>query len=265
MDAVADEAGREAVFGQLLPEVVRMTGQDAVGAVAEVRRQGGAGGDGVLNLLAIGARVAEGDDDAFADQGLDVGGGGGPFGRDGNQLHQTTRNLLPAFVFVDVGRADAGERMGAARPFFGGDMGAFDVEAFDGDAFGQGLFGGVEIGQGAAHAFDGAGDDGGQQSGDATSELGAQAAGDVFAAGGGGVVVDSVVAVHLEVDEAGDDVVEFADRGVEEFGDAGDESAEVDDDAFVADGVQADNSHGFKTIPCSFVLCTASSQCCRRN
>ena len=42
MMAIDDQAGREAIFGQLVPEIIRMAAQEGVGTIAQVRAERGA-------------------------------------------------------------------------------------------------------------------------------------------------------------------------------------------------------------------------------
>ena len=58
MMTIADEARPKLISSQLVPDVVIVTGQQSMGAVAEVRTEPGAGFDGVPDAAGAGRGVA---------------------------------------------------------------------------------------------------------------------------------------------------------------------------------------------------------------
>src|ERR1039457_4776461 len=137
VDAIDDETGHQAVFGELFPDVVGVAAEELVRAVAEVGGKRGAGGNGVGDLRGAGLRVADGGDHAFGGDALDVARGLGPFRGEGDDAYAAAGGVLPAVELVEIGRTDPLARMGAARAVFGRDVGAFNVEAVDGVALGD--------------------------------------------------------------------------------------------------------------------------------
>src|ERR1017187_9156981 len=135
MNAVDDEAGAQAIVGKLVPNVVGMAAKDGMSAVAEVRRQGGSGAHGVIDLFCSGAGVSNADGDAVGHQSLDVARGFGPVGRDGHEADESMGRVAPESPFIEVGRADPLAGMRAAGSIVGSDIGSFDVDAFDQGGF----------------------------------------------------------------------------------------------------------------------------------
>src|SRR5207253_2362022 len=69
--AVADDARPELVGGKLLPDIIIVPRQHGVRAVAQVRAQASAGGDGVTDASSVGCRVPQRDDNACLHSTLD--------------------------------------------------------------------------------------------------------------------------------------------------------------------------------------------------
>ena len=79
MVPVDNEARRQLVLGQLLPEVVGMAGKHRVGAIAQMGGERRSGANRVLDLLARRPRVADAGDHAFPRELFDVVSRLGPF------------------------------------------------------------------------------------------------------------------------------------------------------------------------------------------
>ena len=203
VDAVDDEAGHQAVFGQLFPDVVGVAAEEGMRAVAEVGGKGGSGGHGGGDLGGGCLGVTDGGDYAFGGDALDVAGRVGPFGGESDDANKSGGGVLPAVELVEVGRTDPLAGMGSAGPILGGDVGALDVEAVDCVATGDVFPGGGEIAQAGQHLLGRTGDHRRVKAGDSGGELGLQGAGDLFMGGSRVIVIDSGEAVDLEVDEAG--------------------------------------------------------------
>ena len=72
VDAIDDEIRHQAILGELFPDVVGMAAEDLVRTVAEVGGKRCAGGNCFGDLRGAGLGVADGGDDAFAGDALDV-------------------------------------------------------------------------------------------------------------------------------------------------------------------------------------------------
>ena len=151
VDAVHDKAGHQAIFGELIPDVVGVAAEELVSAVAEVGGESCAGGHGRGDLRGGGQGMADRGDHAFGGDAFDELRGLGPFGREGDDADASAGGVLPAVELVEVGRTDPLAGVGAARAVFGRDVRAFDVEAVDGAAFGEGFAGGGEIAEALQH------------------------------------------------------------------------------------------------------------------
>ncbi len=117
------------VAGQLLPDVVRVAGQHGVRPVAQVRGEASARLHGVPDLIGVGPRVAQGNDDALIGQLLDELDGAVPFGRQGDDADPSACCVLESAELVPVRVAGVLERMGAARTVFVRDVGPLQVDA----------------------------------------------------------------------------------------------------------------------------------------
>ena len=165
--------GHQAIFGELLPDVVGMAAKLGMGAVAEVRGKSGAGANGSGDLGRGGRSVADGGDHALPRQML----------RCSAALRATRarssrggRCPRPASCQRRTPRDRAGGptgRMRAARAVVGRDVRPFHVEAVDRFAFGQGPWRAREVAAARRHVVGRAGDHGGEEARDAASRTAA--------------------------------------------------------------------------------------------
>ena len=133
MMSVGDQAGPESVGGELLPDVVVVTRQHGVRAVAEVRAGAGAGSDGGVEAVRAGGGVAERHDDAGAGELFDEGERARCFRRQRHHAdHAVGGFLLEAAKFIPGRRPDVLLRMRPTRSVLGGDVRSFEMDADDG-------------------------------------------------------------------------------------------------------------------------------------
>src|SRR5271154_6595452 len=97
-------------------------------AVAEMRGEGRAGADRILNLLRRRAGVSDAGDHALLRQSFDVARRLGPLRRKSDQANVAAGGFLPTVKFVEIGRAHGGKGMRSTWAFRRGDVGTFDVE-----------------------------------------------------------------------------------------------------------------------------------------
>src|ERR1043166_7368161 len=95
MDPVHDEAGGQAIFRELFPDVVGMAREHGVGSVAQMRRKRGSGADRVANLLRGRPSVADAGHDPLAGKLVDIARRIGPFGGKGHQADVAAWPLSP--------------------------------------------------------------------------------------------------------------------------------------------------------------------------
>ena len=104
MDSIDDEAGRQTILGELLPNVIRMAGQHRVRAIAEVRGERRARADRGCDLAGRCPGVADADHHALLDHGLDEARRLRPLGRQRNQANVSARGVLEAMELVEIRR-----------------------------------------------------------------------------------------------------------------------------------------------------------------
>ena len=131
MVAVDDQASREAILGQLVPDIVGVAANRAVSAVAEMRAERSASIDGGADLGRVGGGVTEGDDDASGDCAADELGRAGIFRRKRYDPNLASGGGLKLLELVPIGRAAMLGRVSAAWTIDVRDVGAFQVDAGD--------------------------------------------------------------------------------------------------------------------------------------
>ena len=129
MVSVGDDAGPKPRIGQLLPDVVGMTADGAVGPVAQVRAQSGAGVDSRRDLVGFGGRVSDRHHHPVGGNPFDELDSPVDFGRQRHQPDPTPGRLLQPAELVVVGPADMFERVGTAGPIDVRDVRSLEVAA----------------------------------------------------------------------------------------------------------------------------------------
>src|SRR5580658_7232537 len=127
MNSVDNETCRQAILGELLPNVVRMPRQHGMRAVSDMRGERRSGAHRVLDLLTRRPGVADAGHHSFTRQLLDVMRSFGPFRRESHKAHMTARGVLPAQELFVIGRPYPTRRVRAARSILSRNVRALDV------------------------------------------------------------------------------------------------------------------------------------------
>src|SRR5215510_2496090 len=126
---VDDETRPQIIIGQLLPDIIRMTIDLRVRAVAEMGRKSRSRARRVGDLRWSRRGVTDGDDDARSHCPFDETNRFGPFGRERDDANPPARDVLPSLKLAPIGRAGVPLRMRPTRAVFGRNERAFDVNA----------------------------------------------------------------------------------------------------------------------------------------
>ena len=129
MVTVRDQAGRQAIVSQLVPDIVAVSVQMDVRSVTEMRAHAGPGVDGRLDLVGVRVGVSDRDEHAAIGRAANERGGFGVFGGQCDQADLAAGRVLQALELVPVGRPTRMQRMCAAGPIDGRDVGALQVDA----------------------------------------------------------------------------------------------------------------------------------------
>ena len=127
--AIHDQAGPQPIFGQLVPEVIRMPAEHAVAPLPRWVLESGAGVDRGADLRAAAAGVADRHDHARGDDAGDERGGLVELGGHGDQANAAAGRLLPGLKLRPAGAPAMRGGMGAARPVLGRKVRPFQVDA----------------------------------------------------------------------------------------------------------------------------------------
>ena len=132
MMAVDDQGGRQPIFGQLIPEIIRMAAEHRVGAVAQMSAERGAGVDRGGDLRRVGRRVADGNAHAAGDHVGDEVGRAVELRRQRDETNLPVGRLgKQSRIPSTSGGRQWALRMGAARTVFGRNVRPFQMNARD--------------------------------------------------------------------------------------------------------------------------------------
>jgi hypothetical protein len=181
-----------------------------MGAVAQVRREASAGGDGGTDARTRRRRVAERDDDAGSGEFFDEGQSAFVFRGKRDQTNASAGSVLKTAKFVPGGRADVAQRMSAARTILGADVRPFEMQGRQSASkIGVGGASAMDRGEAVQECFAGIGDEGGTESSDAVTAADGDDAANVVLAQTRRIETDAGAAVDLQIEQGRRDPVRF--------------------------------------------------------
>src|SRR5581483_1233044 len=126
---IYDDARHQAVVGQLFPNIIGMTGQLTVCAVAEVGAHHRARRDRCINLLAARGVMSNGDDNSCASRPRDKLQGTRQLGSQGHDANTSSRNFLPAAKLIPIWMPYMGAGVSSTWTIERRDIGAFQMDS----------------------------------------------------------------------------------------------------------------------------------------
>ncbi len=201
MLAVANDTGPQFIGGELFPEIVIVPRKHGVRAVAQVRRETRAGGDGSANASARRRRMAKRNDDAGSCEFFDERQTAVQFGSQCDQANTSPGGILKAAKFVPVRRSDMAPRMRSARPILGTDVRSFQMHGREcAGKVSVRFTGAMDRSEAVKKCFARIGDERRAQSADAVAAADRNNAANIVFAQLRRIEADSVAAVYLQIE-----------------------------------------------------------------